>query len=342
MKNFIEKLKFKLRLVAFGIKPVLVGDQFRRRWAIVPPDLASKLKSAILEEYFESGGFSHHPADYIETTAGKEDMEDHLHRRLNTIRVQAIPWIDDAKKISGSKILEVGCGTGASTVAFCEQGASVTALDIDEASIRVARTRCEAYSLECKFIHEDCVAHLNNKNEGKYDIITFMAVLEHMTPGERVESLRAANSMLKDDGVIVIYETPNRLWYYDKHTTQMNFYNWLPEDLAIEYSKYVQRPGFYDSLYEAPNKTERLSRWGRGISFHDFCIIYACEKGNLPVVSSMEHFIRKKTNIHRLPQFAASLKYENFICEVEPGLWEGFSTEYLNIILRKVSRESWN
>ena len=49
--------------------------------------------------------------------------------RLSRDRVAVIPWLDRTRPLRGSRILEVGCGRGASTVALAEQGAELIALD---------------------------------------------------------------------------------------------------------------------------------------------------------------------------------------------------------------------
>jgi 2-polyprenyl-3-methyl-5-hydroxy-6-metoxy-1,4-benzoquinol methylase len=55
--------------------------------------------------------------------------------RLQMGRYELIPWLEHTMPLRGKRILEIGCGTGAATVALAEQGANVAALErmlIDE------------------------------------------------------------------------------------------------------------------------------------------------------------------------------------------------------------------
>ena len=142
----------------------------------------------------------------------------HLFQRLENDRREIIPWLDSCKFLNGQKILEIGCGTGSSSIALSEQNAEVTGLDIDEGSIKVAQKRAEIYGLNINF------KKLNSENlgdfyeKGSFDQIIFFASLEHMTLNERLNSLKSAWNLLNKDGFLTIIETPNRLWYFDGHT----------------------------------------------------------------------------------------------------------------------------
>src|SRR5712692_3228494 len=71
---------------------------------------------------------------YLSTPEGKKNFFDHLEGRLASDRKTIIPWLDDIQALQGAAILEVGCGTGSSTVAMAEQGADVVGIDIHTTS----------------------------------------------------------------------------------------------------------------------------------------------------------------------------------------------------------------
>jgi ubiquinone/menaquinone biosynthesis C-methylase UbiE len=86
-------------------------------------------------------------------------MRQHMFERLENYRKYAIPWIIDAiGPISGKSILEVGCGTGSTTVALAEQGANVVAADEHDGSLRVAAERLDCYGLKATLVHKDAKA----------------------------------------------------------------------------------------------------------------------------------------------------------------------------------------
>ena len=105
-----------------------------------------------------------------------------------------------------------------------------------------------------------------NKINEKFDLIIFSASLEHMTYEERLASIKSAWNILNKNGFLVIIETPNRLYYFDEHSSRLPFYHWLPDQIAVQYSKYSLRELFVSNSCDEIS----LIRFGRGVSFHEF------------------------------------------------------------------------
>ena len=100
-------------------------------------------------------------------------------------------------------------------------------------------------------------------------------MLEHLTIPERLEALRVARDVVRDDGVIVVVETPNRLVDIDTHTSLLPFFDQLPVELALEYADRSPRLEFRDDIAaarasEPDGGATRLARWATGASFHEF------------------------------------------------------------------------
>ncbi len=76
---------------------------------------------------------------------------------------------------------------------------------------------------------------------------------------------------LKPGAIMGVVDTPNRLWYFDDHTSNLPFFHWLPEEIALGYTARCDRDLIKD-LYKLPASEGAigLQRWGRGISYHDF------------------------------------------------------------------------
>src|SRR5207248_11216147 len=79
--------------------------------------------------------FARCPEGYLESPCGQNDLENQLTARLYADRTRIVPWLNSIHGLEGTSVLEVGCGTGSSTVALAEHGAAVTALDVDESSL---------------------------------------------------------------------------------------------------------------------------------------------------------------------------------------------------------------
>jgi S-adenosylmethionine-dependent methyltransferase len=262
----------------------------------------------------------------------EEDLRDNIWLRLESDREKVVPWTDAAMPLQGKRILEIGCGTGSSTVALAEQGAKVTGVDIDEDALVVARDRCKAYGLEAEFRAMNAQSLSRAFDQGEFDLIIFFASLEHMTISERLGALSDAWDLLPRNGMLSVVETPNRLWYYDDHTSYLNFYHWLPDELAFHYSRFSGRENFREVYrsYDAASQ-EHFLRRGRGMSFHEFEVAIKPVK-DLRVVSSLSSFRGLR---HKIRQGRTARAYKAMLRSIFPGIHEGFFDSDLYLILEK-------
>jgi len=106
-----------------------------------------------LQVSLESNFYSNEPPDFLSSEEGKRDLDDHMHRTLEMNRNYIIPWLNSIRELDGAKILEIGCGTGATLVALAEQRAEVIGLDIDQLSLKVAVDGCDIYNLNVNILH---------------------------------------------------------------------------------------------------------------------------------------------------------------------------------------------
>jgi 2-polyprenyl-3-methyl-5-hydroxy-6-metoxy-1,4-benzoquinol methylase len=268
--------------------------------------------------------------DEYPASAYQKDLEDHLHNRIRDDRQRIIPWLDHVQALKGARILEIGGGTGSSTVALREQGAVVTAIDVDEDALVVANDRCRAYGVEATLKTMSGAELSSNFSVGTFDFIIFFACLEHMTVAERFESLRQAWDLLSTGGMMAIIETPNRLWFRDDHTAMLPFFHWLPNELAFAYSRFSKRDNFRELYrdYTSSSKFHFLRR-GRGMSFHEIDLAIA-PVSKLQIVSSLSQFGK---NARHVTQDGSH--YKSSLCQLFPHIHHGFFDEYLDLIFRK-------
>lgn len=293
------------------------------------------IEASLRENYFTVND-AWYAGSYMDSDQAKNDLQDHLHRRLDYFRKTVIPWLDQARPLRGSRILEIGCGTGSSTVALAEQGADVAAVDILESSMSVAKDRCKAYDLDVDFRlanATECGRKFKGQN---FDFIIFFATLEHMTHDERMVAMRETWDMLSPGAFWCVIDTPNRLWYLDEHTSLLPFYHWLPDELAFSYSQFSSRQSFRD-LYRQPDDDSKLDflRWGRGLSFHEFALTMKNVE-ELDVVSSLPVFLEARRPLRRLLLASRNdRRYESFLTQVGPRIHRGFYRRSLDLIIRK-------
>lgn len=250
-------------------------------------EILAKVRESLLRNYFTQ-------SDYLASDLGQKDLANHLYRGLMEDRERTIPWIESFYPLRGSRVLEIGCGTGESTLAMAERGAIVTAIDIRADSMRVAEDRCNAYGYSARFLVANAADVKKHFSSEKFDLIIFFAALEHMTHEERRTGMHDAWNMLDSGAQLVVIETPNRLWYFDGHTALLPFYHWLPDRVAFEYARFSTRRYFRELYLEhTPEKELHFLRRGRGISFHEFDLFVAPVR-ELDLVSCLHTYLRAR------------------------------------------------
>ena len=297
-------------------------SRHRRRFRDISPDVVTNISDMLISEIVR-------PGDEI-------DLYEHLTGRLTDDRYSVVPWIDDAYPLDGASVLEIGSGTGASTVALGEQGALITGVDVDAVALKVARARCQAYNIKVDF---HCIngAEIRRAFCNKtFDIVVFFAVLEHMTLDERLEAIKSTWEATRPGGIWCVVETPNRLWFHDGHTSFDNFYHWLPDDLAKAWGTRSRRK-FFASALSTPGgiSTIEFARWGRGVSFHEFDLALG-DSRKLNVISNKHDFLRRSSPALSLHSFASrARRFERFLEALEPEINPGFFRQYLDLAIRK-------
>ncbi|MGD0423234.1 MAG: methyltransferase domain-containing protein [Candidatus Bathyarchaeia archaeon] len=334
MEQYSKKSrKFLNRLLPEGIRRdrtcwnAEIPKHLSARFRELDDDALSRVRESLLEHYFKK-----HTAIKIEKNSElRKDLEDHLLGRLITFRKTVIPWLDNAKSLDGARILEIGCGTGASTVTLAEQGAYVTAVDISEPALTVAKKRCAEYDVKVQFVSVNATDIQAQCSDRCFDMIIFFASLEHMTYDERIAAMKTTWDMLPEGSLWCAVDTPNRLWYSDLHTSHLPFFMWLPDDLALDYSRFSPR----DSIREIDrekNDNAMLSflRRGRGVSFHEFEIAIM-QVDCLDIVSCLTEFpYEQKPTRHPYEH-----PYEKFLRDTCPRVPTCFYHPSLDLIIRK-------
>lgn len=98
--------------------------------------------------------------------------------------------------VGGTRLLEIGCGTGEHTRRLVDEGFEVTAIDRYDGMLDRARTKCDAS------FHQVALPSL--PEDGTYDaIVALRGVINHLPPDDLGPSLRAIADRLADDGLLV-------------------------------------------------------------------------------------------------------------------------------------------
>ncbi|MFN7923845.1 MAG: class I SAM-dependent methyltransferase [Bryobacteraceae bacterium] len=327
---------WKTRLRRWLMRPAIpprLGAGFRR------PEGAERIVTAsLMRNYFSlpENNFGLGADSYVATPAGGADLFHHVRDRLKATRERVVPWLDAARPLKGARILEIGSGSGCSSLALGEQGAAVTGLDLSEGALTVARDRCAAYGVDAEFHCANALDAARLFQGEKFDFIIFFASLEHMTHEERLEAMSSTWEMLPRGGLWCVVEAPNRLAMFDYHTSQLPFFHWLPDDLAYKYLAKSDRPEFRGQ-YDQWNAERHLDflRRGRGVSYHEFDLAMR-PAGQLDVVSALEIFHNESRLAGRLAsRFTLQYETEQLLRRYGPKIHRGFYQSYLDLIIRK-------
>lgn len=117
---------------------------------------------------------------------GTRDYSDQVEARKYFVEPH-IPRFAEFEKWRGKRVLEIGCGIGTDTINFARAGAQVTAVDISEASLRVARQRVAAIGLKSISFYQANAEELDRVVRPEpYDLVYSFGVIHHTPRPERV------------------------------------------------------------------------------------------------------------------------------------------------------------
>ncbi len=317
---------------------------------IVPPALAANQRllsgsarvelQETLRRHFFSQPVNYFAAtrdEYLASPEGQKDMDEHMQGRLTDNRQHVVPWLAASRSLAGCRVLEIGCGTGASTIALAEQGCDIVGVDVNQDNILAAKERCRLYGLEAKFLCANAIELREHFQTGAFDLIIFFATLEHLTYPERISAMKSTWAMLQPGSLWCVVETPNRLWWFDGHTACLPFFNWLPDELALDYAPHSGR-AFMKSYADAGrDEAVRLdfARRGRGVSYHEFDLALG-PSASLNVISSLKLYMREQSVVRRaISKFATSREFEAFLRTHGPQIHPGFYQPMLDLIIRR-------
>jgi len=135
-------------------------------------------------------------------------------KRIETSVFEGSPFLRqwfDRMCFKGQKVLDVGCGSGVMSCRLAKMGARVTAIDITEAAVTLARRNAQAQGLDME------IAQMDAENMGfppaSFDFVFSWGVLHHTNAieaafGEVSRVLRPGKS-----GLIMVYHRDSIVYY---------------------------------------------------------------------------------------------------------------------------------
>lgn len=167
-------------------------------------------------------------------------------RPLHEINPLRMGFINRKVNPAGLRCVDIGCGGGILSEALARQGGEVTAIDLAEGSLAVARLHQLESGLDINYENISAEA-LAAREPEQYDIVTCLEMLEHVPdPASIVE----ACSKLARPGGHIFFSTLNR-----------NPKSWLFAVVGAEYVLNLLPRGTHE--YSRFIKPSELAQWCR-------------------------------------------------------------------------------
>ncbi len=144
-----------------------------------------------------------------------------------------LPYVS-AAEFEGKRVLDFGCGSGASTMVLARMfpRSRIVGIELSPEYLDLARRRLRFYGYgNVEFLLSPSGTSLP-EGLGQFDFIVMSAVFEHLLPDERRTIMPRLWSHLAPGGRLLLNQTPHRFFPFERHTTGLPFINYLPDRVA--------------------------------------------------------------------------------------------------------------
>ncbi len=135
------------------------------------------------------------------------------------------------QSLEGQHALEFGCNYGATAIVLATLGVTVTAIDINEQYVELAKLNAARYGLSenITFLHVTDTTQLPFET-AQFDLVSCNSVLEYV-PIDILQKVQGEiDRVLAKNGLIFIAGTSNRIWPKEVHSGKW-WVNYLPPRL---------------------------------------------------------------------------------------------------------------
>ncbi len=148
---------------------------------------------------------------YSSKEIGTEEYFNEVEARKYFVGRHILPFIQ-FERWRNKKVLEIGCGIGTDTINFARHGAFVTAVDLSDHSLDVARRRAAVFGLQdrIRFIHANAEDLFQALPDETYDLVFSFGVIHHTPHPVRV--LQQIRRYVKPGSTIKIMVYHRRSW----------------------------------------------------------------------------------------------------------------------------------
>lgn len=155
---------------------------------------------------------------------------------------------------AGKRILDFGCGSGASTMILRRlfPSAEIIGVELDPHLLAIAKRRAEHYSFPQTNLLQSPAGTDLPSGLPQFDFVIMSAVCEHLLPEERALLLPKLWALVREGGSLFLDQTPHRYSPIESHTTGLPLINYLPDRLthrlACRLSQRLDRDESWEAL----------------------------------------------------------------------------------------------
>jgi 2-polyprenyl-6-hydroxyphenyl methylase/3-demethylubiquinone-9 3-methyltransferase len=192
---------------------------------------------------------------------------------LHVINPLRANYIDEKIPLKGLKVLDVGCGGGLLAEALHSRGAIVTAIDVTEASIKVAKLHAKQEERDISY-RVTTAENLASEQPEFFDVVACLEVVEHVPDPSQL--IAACSLLLKPSGQMFLstlnrnprsFVTANLGAEYIFNILPKGTHEWNKFIKPSELEKYMRQAGvklkeskgmFYNPIFHSANLNNDL------------------------------------------------------------------------------------
>lgn len=165
----------------------------------------------------------------------------------------------DWKALAGLDILDLGCGSGVLSCVAARHGARVTAADLTDEAVRMARANAESQNLSVNVVRTD--AEKMGFAEASFDYVLSWGVLHHSSNTE--QALREVGRILRPGGrgLMMVYHKAS-LFYWLKGLFWLIFKGKIFQGHSIESVQDFYVDGYYHRHFTGSELAASLAQGG--------------------------------------------------------------------------------
>ncbi|MCD7100322.1 bifunctional 2-polyprenyl-6-hydroxyphenol methylase/3-demethylubiquinol 3-O-methyltransferase UbiG [Stenotrophomonas sp. MMGLT7] len=152
------------------------------------------------------GNFSQAELDKFAALATRWWDADGPQKPLHALNPVRLAYVAARVQLPGASVLDIGCGGGLLSEALAREGANVTAVDLGEELIKVARLHQRETGVEIDY-QVKSAEQLAGERPGAFDAVTCMEMLEHVPDPAAI--VQACATLLRPGGRLFL-STVNR------------------------------------------------------------------------------------------------------------------------------------